>query len=101
MTEKQFGNMNIFDKLRIGVYNNKSPYPKVLFHTLQDRKSYKEYRDETFNLQDKFKEDLFVEYKVENNPKRELLYSKAWQRGHSAGLNEVALHFSDLVELIQ
>jgi hypothetical protein len=49
----------------------------------------------------KFKEDLFKEFGVEDNPKRELLFDKAYERGHSAGMEEVYGVFSDLVELIQ
>ena len=88
--------MHVFEKLRIGIYNNKLPYPHF-----KNKEAIKEYRAEIFSLENKFKEDLFAEYGVENNPKRELLYSKAWELGHSSGLNEVAIHFSDLVDLIQ
>jgi len=48
-----------------------------------------------------FKNDLFKYYGVENNPKKDLLFSKAWEFGHSSGYNEVAIYFGDLVELIR
>lgn len=52
-------------------------------------------------LEAEFKSDLEAYFGVSNHPKRDLLYHKAWERGHSAGLSEVANVYSDLVELIQ
>jgi len=48
-----------------------------------------------------FKEALFKEYDVENNPKREKLWDKAWDLGHISGFSEVETFFDDLVELIK
>lgn len=52
-------------------------------------------------LESEFKSDLEVYFGVIDNPKCDLLYHKAWEHGHSAGLYEVANVYSDLVELIQ
>ncbi len=52
------------------------------------------------DLLDEFKKDLFEEYGVTNNPKKDLLWSKAWDHGHSSGLGNVEYHFRDLVDLI-
>jgi hypothetical protein len=38
---------------------------------------------------------------IENNPKADLMLSKAWERGHSYGFNEVYINALDLVELIR
>jgi hypothetical protein len=47
-----------------------------------------------------FKKDLFEELGIVGHKKAELLYSKAWEKGHSSGLYEVYLQASDLVDLI-
>jgi hypothetical protein len=48
-----------------------------------------------------FKAALEEHYKVTNNPKKELLYVRAWELGHSAGLHEVEGIYDDLVDLIR
>ena len=47
-----------------------------------------------------FKMDLAKENGVEDNPKLDLLWEKAWDLGHSCGLNEVSNYFMNLVDLI-
>lgn len=69
-----------------------------------DKASYEEaktayYADQN-RLQDKLKADLEVYNGVVGNPKADLLWSKAWDRGHSSGLGEVITHYNDLVDLI-
>lgn len=49
----------------------------------------------------KFKEDLFEELDIQNNPKRELLYKKEYEMGHSYGFSEIYAYAVDLVELIK
>lgn len=61
----------------------------------------KELAHETNRLMTQFADDLAREHDVEHNPKRGMLFNKAWGLGHSAGLQEVASYYSDLVELIR
>lgn len=69
-----------------------------------DEVDYKKVRDayyaEENRLYEKFKQDLFEEYEVENNPNREKAFSLAWENGHSSGYSEVAGYFDDYVDLI-
>ena len=51
-------------------------------------------------LQQQFKMDAFIELGIVDNPKANLLYSKAWEHGHANGLSEVWYYLQDLVELI-
>lgn len=51
-------------------------------------------------LEAEFRHDLEVAFGMMGHAKADLLYSKAWQMGHSAGLNEVASYYSDLVDLV-
>jgi len=45
--------------------------------------------------------DLFENFNVMNNPKKDKAFALAWERGHSNGLEEVYNEFYDLVELIE
>lgn len=47
-----------------------------------------------------FKNDIAVENGIENHPKLNILWNKAWEHGHSSGLGEVQYYFEDLMELI-
>jgi len=58
------------------------------------------YQQKTAELHEQFKQDLFEYLGISNNPKKDLLFSKAWEYGHSCGLYEVYLHAEDLVDLI-
>lgn len=51
--------------------------------------------------EEKFKSDLFEELEIQENPKRELLYRKAYELGHSYGFSEIYCYACDLVELIK
>ncbi len=57
-------------------------------------------REEERNLMVMFKQDLFIELDIENNPKREKLFSLAWANGHSYGYSEVYNQAIDLIDLI-
>ena len=58
------------------------------------------YRNEEQQKHDEFKEDIFKEFDVLNNPKKDPLFDKVWDIGHSNGYYEVYVTFEDLVELI-
>lgn len=48
-----------------------------------------------------FKEALFDNFGVKDNPKKDLCWSLAWDYGHAYGLVEVYNYFDDLVDLIK
>lgn len=52
-------------------------------------------------LDNKFKTDLEAEYGLTGHPKADLLYSKAYEMGHSSGHAEVANYYGDLAELLK
>ncbi len=85
---------SIREKLRAGVYRNTFTYEP-------SKETRDAYHAEESRLTEMFKTDLYEEYGVSDNPKRNVLFSKAWSMGHSSGLNEVLNYFDDLVELIQ
>jgi len=49
---------------------------------------------------EEFKRDLFYDLGISENPKREMLYAKAYEMGHSSGYSEIYSVACDLVDLI-
>ena len=76
-----------------GKYKNTLP-----FATKSERV---EYREQELRIKERFKHDLFLEFDVEHNPRREKCFTSAWERGHSGGYREVYNEFIDLVDLIK
>jgi hypothetical protein len=66
-----------------------------------DEKAFHSYRNEEARIYEQFKQDLFEDLGIEANPKRDKLFSIAWDMGHSAGYQEVYGYACDLVELIE
>lgn len=77
-------------------YEHKLPFA---FHT-QEKDVWKAYNDEECYLVEMFKQDLFNELGIADNPKREKLFAIAWENGHSSGYSEVFNEAIDLVDLI-
>lgn len=63
-------------------------------------KQMNDYYNEQNKIDNQFKQDMFKELDIENNEKRDLLFSKAWEMGHSSGYDEVKNYMIDLVDLI-
>ena len=83
----------------------KEEYPNALIQEVLDEDAYKahqkQYAEETHKLEEEFKNDLFGEYSVRDNPKRFKCFELAWEHGHSSGHSEVYNYFGDFVELIR
>ena len=113
---------SVYDKLQRNAYENKlkiapkphrvavppalKPYLRDEYETdlasqeAEYKRSRGAYCAEDGRLAAEFKRDLEVEYATMDNPKRDLLYSKAYDHGHSSGWSEIANCYSDLVDLI-
>jgi hypothetical protein len=80
-------------------------YKKLGSGFYETKLNYKEGKDawniDQGRLHELFERDLFAYYGVTNNPKKNQCYQIAWEMGHAHGINEVASHFSDIVELIK
>jgi phosphomannomutase len=59
------------------------------------------YHKKDVDLYKKFMQDMFNELGIADNPKRDRLFSIAWDLGHSAGYSEVYNYASELVDLIR
>jgi hypothetical protein len=90
---------SVYAKLQRGDYINNKPYPSKSFLSYKELKE--EYNKEDRRIIEQFKNDCFMELDVVKNNKAELLWSKAWENGHSAGLSEIWNVMQDLVELIK
>lgn len=117
--------MNVWEKLEANAYRNPEPYPQAprkprlnVKATPAEVRAYADeleaydaamkthrewvaaYHARSVALEAEFRHDLEVTFDMVGHPKADLLYSKAWQMGHAAGLLEVANYYSDLVELV-
>lgn len=63
----------------------------------QWKEDLKKHGAEERKLQEQFKEDMFKFLGIENHPKRERVFTEAWNEGHSAGYYEVFIIAEDLV----
>jgi hypothetical protein len=78
--------------LRYEKLNKKSSnYDKVL----------KTYQEESQKIYNQFKKDFFSELGIENNPKKEIFFSKVWEEAHSSGYENImncAYQWVDLID---
>jgi phosphomannomutase len=83
----------------------KEEYPNALIQEVLDEDAYEarleEYNGKGAELHSEFRKDIFEEFGVMGNPKRDKAFAYAWDKGHSAGYSEVYGVFSDIVELIE
>jgi hypothetical protein len=61
----------------------------------------KKWQDEEAACFQAFKDDLLRELEIVSNPKADLLFQKAWERGHADGYENVYAIACDLVDLIK
>lgn len=117
--------MNVWNKLEANAYRNPVPFPasprKPRLNMKASPAEVRAYADEleaydvamvryreevaayyarNVALEAEFRHDLELEYHMVGHPKADLLYGKAWERGHSGGLQEVASAYSDMVDLV-
>jgi len=55
-----------------------------------------EYQNKKIDIENDFKLVLFKEYNIENHPNKEKIYSRAWEEGHSYGLEGVEQKFAEI-----
>ena len=81
----------------------KEDYPNAVIQEVLDEEAYKahlkEYKDECSKLRQEFVNDLFEEFGVSDNPKRNRALHYAEEKGDS--YNEIYDVFCDIVELIE
>lgn len=74
--------------------------PRVTDKDIKVRVEYKKWlRKQGYELDQQFKQDLFVALGIENHPKRERLYEIAWEE-HGSGYMDIMYKAEDLAELL-
>lgn len=59
------------------------------------------WREDENRLCQQFEQDLYEEHELENHPKKEEAFRIAWELGHSSGLSEVEMWFTELAGLMK
>jgi flagellar biosynthesis/type III secretory pathway protein FliH len=65
------------------------------------RKGLDAYHEEQNRLYTQFREDIAEFYKMTDHPKKDKVFAKAWEDGHSSGFEEVHNHYAELVQLVR
>jgi hypothetical protein len=76
----------------------KADYEQALLDYKESRARYNEESGRLYSL---FRSDVEEANDMKGHPKADLLWSKAWEHGHSGGYGEVLSHYEDLVELVK
>jgi len=61
----------------------------------------KHHYDEKNKLKNEFRADLIAEYNMDDHPKVNKIFDKAWELGQSKGHEEIEYYFQDFVELFK
>lgn len=99
--------MDIRERIQQGEFMNPVPYPysvktlRVSDGCSKDMKRLAEYREAELQIRDHFRAALEKEYGMTDHPKALLLWTKAWDMGHSNGLRVVVMWYEDLLELVK
>lgn len=97
--------MGILNRIEAGEFKCKLPFPKPLPQKRDDparqeiEDAWAAYHAESCRLSENFIKALEEEHGMTGHPKASILYSKAYERGHSSGLYEIANAYFDLLEL--
>ena len=130
MSEEEVDNRSIYDRVKAGVYKSTVEYPtpvaipKIFYKNVRDltkkdiaslptitstydaaKAAYDEqkmaFRRSETEAYNRFRADLAAEYNLTDHPKEGLLYSIAYDMGHSSGMEEVVLFYDRLAELLK
>lgn len=81
----------IYERLREGFYESK----------LDWKADHDAHRKDTYRLQNLFEEQALEAVGLKDSPNAKLIWSKAWEHGHSAGLHEVWIHVVEFAEFVK
>ncbi|MGH7974860.1 MAG: hypothetical protein ACREBR_04995 [bacterium] len=89
--------LSIYDRLNAGEFENKLPWER---HS-KDQAVWDAYNVETARLTAAFKLACEEDHGFVGHPKADLLWSKAWEHGHSSGLYEVYNYYNDFADFLK
>jgi hypothetical protein len=110
--------MNVRDNIEAGKYNTELSYDFVTTPVNDDmtirqareheaeQKRLKsghrqKYHEDRARLEEQFAADLAEEHGLVGHPKEKLLYSLAYERGHSGGFRDVAGQYEEMADLLK
>lgn len=64
------------------------------------RKALNKYRDAHSSMVSEMKKDMFEDLGIEKHPAKDLMYSYAYDKGHSSGYHEVFMHLQEISEFV-
>ena len=67
----------------------------------QYKKDLKTYHDEQNKLHEEFRNDCFNYYGIQNDPSRDVIFSRAWEQGHSSVYYEVFNEIDNILEFVE
>lgn len=88
---------SVSDRIRAGYYKNTKPYGSVLIN----RNEFEVYHAEEKRLNELLRSDLAEEHDVVGHAKEPLLWTMAWNEGHSSGLQDVESYYNEFVQLMK
>jgi hypothetical protein len=88
---------SVREQIARGDFENKLPYKTAK----SDRAGWEAYQRETADIRQEFETACAREHGLLDHPKREKLFQRAWDDGHSAGWHGIVLCYEAIVELIK
>lgn len=88
--------MSIYDYINDNKYYNSKRWPGSAVAPEYHKQLRREYNLEKARLRDMFYQDLCEDSGVPDDNKSRRVFDKAWEDGHSNGLQEVCVHWYDL-----
>lgn len=90
---------NVFEAIRAGEFENKLPYGTRTKSGINDDERVAFHKEDN-RLEEEFKTRALKQFGLFGHPKAEKAFAMAWDRGHSAGFNSVAIELSELAEIL-
>ena len=72
----------------------------VVFDEKAHKAAIRKYIDAANDVEARFRQAVIDHLGIADNPKRDLLFEKAWSHGHAGGFNDVLYWAEELVDLI-
>ena len=93
--------LSLYDRIKAKEFDPTVPYPQMSRQHEDYQEAMALYRASEGDGMNRFQAACEKECGVENNPKKDSLFSKAYEKGHSGGFSEIWGQYQDLVDLIK
>ena len=92
------GSQQVRDLIRAGEFKHQLPYPPR-----GDRPGHAAWNDEDRAIRQKFRSACETAFDIASVPQSalDLVWVKAWDDGHSAGYEEILIHYEELADIVK